>query len=193
MTPSPRSTTHAGLARRALAVTALALVAAATLSACAPDAEAARREEPTASGSPASPSGERSPEPAVTASRPPEELSLTEKLAAAMTSGDTAPIEDHLTEPTRVVIAASEADLQYGTVDAVLALDYVHPGEGPWDFALSPAVVDGYEANPYYGEFFPDDAIVGRSDAAAVVSFVPNGDRIGTIFMAIDEALITDY
>ena len=81
--------------------------------------------------------------------------------------------------------------MQYSAVDAVLALDYVQPGVGTWDFDLAPDVVDGYAASEYYGDFFPDDAIVGRSDAGAVVSFVPNGDRIGTIFMAIDESLIT--
>jgi hypothetical protein len=81
--------------------------------------------------------------------------------------------------------------MQYSAVDAVLALDYVQPGVGTWDFALPASVIDGYRASEYYGDFFPDDVIVGRSDSGAVVAFLPNGALIGTIFMAIDESLIT--
>lgn len=192
MPPSPRRTSLPSTVRRPLAVAILA-VAVGALAACTADADALPPGQPTASGTPTASSDAQAPEPTATGSSAPEELSMGEQLAEAIASGRTAPIESLLTEPTRVVIAASEADMQYGRVDAVLALDYVRPGEGAWDFALAGTVIDSYAANPYYGEFFPDTAIVGLSDAGAVVSFVPNGDRIGTIFMAGHESLLTDY
>lgn len=190
MSPSPRPSKLTAT-RYAVALAALAF--AVGLSACSADASADPPETPTASGSPSAASQEPSPDPEASGSPTAEPDGLAEQLADAMSSGDTASLEAQLSEPTRVVIAASEADVRYSAVDAVLALDYVQPGVGTWDFALSPAVIDGYAAHPSYGEFFPDDAIVGRSDVGAVVSFVPNGDLVGTIFMAIHESVIVEY
>ncbi|MFT4029300.1 MAG: hypothetical protein QM675_05445 [Protaetiibacter sp.] len=119
---------------------------------------------------------------------------MAQNLADAVSSGNTAAIQGYLADPTRVVIAASEADSLNDPVDAVLSLDYIQPGVGVWDFGLDAEVIAGYAGNPYYGEFFPEAAIVGRSDANAVVSFVPDDSgTIGTIFMSIDEAFLTDY
>jgi hypothetical protein len=170
-----------------------AATVALTLVGCAPDAASAPPTTPGGSGTPSIPSDDESPDATPTATESSSGGGMSDDLADAMSSGNTAAIESYLTEPTRVVIAASEADMQYSAVDAVLSLDYVQPGVGTWDFDLASDVVDAYEANPSYGDFFPGDAIVGRSDTGAVVSFVPNGDRIGTIFMSIDEALITEY
>jgi hypothetical protein len=173
-------------------VAGLSLVAV-TLTACGADpALSEPTNRPTASDTPSAPSDdEESPEPSSKPTGSSHDDGIEGDLADAISSGDTAPIEDYLTEPTRVVIAASEADMQYSAVDAVLALDYVQPGVGTWDFALPASVIDGYRASEYYGDFFPDDVIVGRSDSGAVVAFLPNGALIGTIFMAIDESLIT--
>lgn len=200
MTPSPsrtaspsptasRSSTTSLAARAALAATAAALLPV-TLTACAPTEPTSASTSPAASEPSETPDdGPSSPAPSVDPSDG-HEGDMAADIADAISSGNTAAIDDYLTEPTRVVIAASEADVQYSAVDAVLALDYVQPGVGVWDFALDAAVTDGYAASSSYGTFFPDDAIVGRSDTGAVVSFIPNGDRIGTIFMSIDEAFL---
>ena len=193
MTPSPsrtasRSRTTSLAARAALAATAAALLPV-TLTSCAPTEPTSVSTSPAASEPETPDDGPSSPAPSVDPSGG-HEGDMATDIADAISSGNTAAIADYLTEPTRVVIAASEADVQYSAVDAVLALDYVQPGVGVWDFALDAAVTDGYAASSSYGTFFPDDAIVGRSDAGAVVSFIPNGDRIGTIFMSIDEAFL---
>src|SRR5690606_1411251 len=144
MTPSPRPSPPPGT-RCALALAALAV--ATGLGACSPDAAAGPPETPTASGTPsAAASEETTPGPQASASPTPEPDGLAAELAAAVSSGDTAPIEALLSEPTRVVIAASEADVSYSAVDAVLALDYIQPGVGVWDFELAPTVVAGYAA-----------------------------------------------
>jgi len=193
MTPSPSRTaspsrTTSLAARAALAATAAALLPV-TLTSCAPTEPTSVSTSPAASEPETPDDGPSSPAPSVDPSGG-HEGDMATDIADAISSGNTAAIDDYLTEPTRVVIAASEADVQYSAVDAVLALDYVQPGVGVWDFALDAAVTDGYAASSSYGTFFPDDAIVGRSDAGAVVSFIPNGDRIGTIFMSIDEAFL---
>jgi len=191
MTASPSPTSLPSLPRALLVLAGLA-VAATALTACGTDPAVSEPSgAPTASDTPSTPSDEQNPDPTSSPSGSSDEGGLQAELAEAMTSGNTAPIEGYLTEPTRVVIAASEADLQYSAVDAVLSLDYVRPGESPWDFELPSEVIDGYRASEFYGDFFPDDVIVGRADSGAVVAFVPNGALIGTIFMAADESLIT--
>lgn len=187
MSPSPRPRSATGM-RGVIAMLVIVL----GLSGCSADAAAGPPPTPAASGTPTA-SEQPTPDPQESASRAPEPSGLAERLADAISSGDTAALERYVSEPTRVVIAASEADVRYSAVDAVLALDYVHPGVGVWDFDLSPAVLAGFAAHPAYAEFFPEDAVVGRSDSGAVVSFVPNGELVGTIFMAMHESLIAEY
>ncbi|TPX00757.1 hypothetical protein FJ656_31145, partial [Schumannella luteola] len=164
---------------RPVAASAAALVLAAALAACASgmpgDGTSSSPPMPCA-GSTDSPCATTSPSP--TASPTPTATSAglpdgaEQNLADAVSSGNTQAAEGYLADPTRVVIAASEADTQESPVDAVLALDYVQPGVGSWDFGLAGVTIEQYAGNPIYGAFFPPDAIVGRSDTGAVVSFV---------------------
>ena len=108
----------------------------------------------------------------------------------AISSGNTEALEGAFTDPVRVVIASSEADSQLAPLDAVLALDYVQPGVGTWEWELTEAEIDGYRASVYYAALFPDDVIVGRSSEGPVVAFSPAGATIHTILMAIDEELL---
>ena len=179
----PASPSSTPTTRAVLALIGIAL-AGTVLTACTPGDASPAPSEPTVSDGPSEPAASDDPEPTPSASTPTSgPAEMAQNLADAMSSGNTAAIEDYLTEPTHVVIAASEADMQLSAVDAVLALDYLQPGVGTWDFDLAPDVLESYAANPYYGEFFPVEAIVGLSSADGVVSFIPNGDRIGTIFM----------
>ncbi|WP_262406229.1 hypothetical protein [Protaetiibacter sp. SSC-01] len=194
MSASPSRPLSAPLVARVLAPLAAVALAAVALTACAPE--------------PASPVGTPSPldtEPSDGAVDPSDSPSVdpaddadaegderAQNLADAVASGNTAAIEGYLTDPTRVVIAASEADIQYDPVDAVLAIDYVQPGVGVWDFDLDPEVLSGYAASASYGQFFPAEAVVGVSDSGTLISFLPNGDKIGTIFMSIHESLVLE-
>lgn len=188
MIASPR---RSPLRSPSLLAAAAALAAATALTACTPSGEL---PGPTTSASPsASESPNASPSPSPSASAVGADEERAANLADAVTSGNTAAIEGYLSDPTRVLIAASEADGQYSPVDAVLAVDYVQPGVGSWEFSPEESVLAVFAGNPYYGEFFTDDAVVGISDAGAVIAFVPAGPKIGTIFMSIDEALISDY
>ena len=178
---------------RLLSATIGAGVLAATLVACAPS-DTADPVSPGESSSATPGAGDETPTAAETPSDEPDAAVDAEALiATAFTTGDTATLETLLADPTRVVIAASEADGQYSPIDALISLDYVQPGVGFWDFELDQMIVDVYRGNPYYGSFFPSDAVVGRSDTGAVVAFVPAGESYATIFMSIDEGLVTSY
>lgn len=188
--PASPSRPHSPASARAALVLAGAVLAAITLSACTPGSGAPDPSaSPTNSGST---DGGTDPSPTPTSTdADPGGDERAQNLADAISSGNTAAIEGYLTDPTRVVIAASEADMQQAPVDAVLSVDYVQPGSGTWDFDLDATVLAAYAASADYGQFFPANAIVGRSDSGAVISFMPNGAKIGTIFMAIDGSLIT--
>jgi hypothetical protein len=108
----------------------------------------------------------------------------------AISSGNTEALQGSFTDPVRVVIASSEADSQLAPLDAVLALDYVQPGVGTWQWDLAETEIDAYRASIYYAALFPDDVIVGRSSEGPVVAFSPAGATIHTILMAIDEELL---
>ena len=184
--------TRRPLRATALGTTALTLLA--VLTACSaggvePTPSARGTDAPTPSSSPSSTSdAEPVDEPAAPAVET-EEL-LRANVRDAISSGNTEALEGTFTDPVRVVIASSEADSQLAPLDAVLALDYVQPGVGTWEWELAEAEIDGYRASVYYGALFPDDVIVGRSSEGPVVAFSPAGATIHTILMAIDEDLL---
>src|SRR5690606_36380061 len=104
MTPSPRPTSPSGVARVLALVAGLSLVAV-TLTACGADpALSEPTNQPTASDTPSTPGDdEESPEPSSKPTGSSHDDGIEGDLADAVSSGDTAPIEDYLTEPTRVV------------------------------------------------------------------------------------------
>ena len=71
--------------------------------------------------------------------------------------------------------------MQYSAVDAVLALDYVQPGVGTWDFALPASVIDGYRADRATA-VVPGVplALVRAADTAEVQATVRVAARLGT-------------
>jgi ABC-type glycerol-3-phosphate transport system substrate-binding protein len=177
-------------ARRRIAAGAAAFSLLAALTACAADAPS-DSSEPSGSPAPresASPLAE--PEEEATALAVDTAALLRENLSTAISSGDTDALEVAFTDPVRVIIASSEADNQVSALDAVLALDYIQPGVGTWEWDLDAATIDGYRASDYYADFFPVDVIVGRSSEGPVVAFSPAGERVDVILMAIDEDLL---
>ena len=177
-------------APRAIAPGVAALTLLAVLTACS-----AGTAEPTPSprGTDAStPSPTSEAEPVEEPSAPAVDSGelLRANVRDAISSGNTEALEGTFTDPVRVVIASSEADSQLAPLDAVLALDYIQPGVGTWEWDLTEAEIDGYRASVYYGALFPDDVIVGRSSEGPVVAFSPAGATIHTILMAIDEDLL---
>lgn len=205
MPASPRT----ALVARAALVVSIAL-GASVLTACSGDTAPPESTDPAMSETPTTPADDNSSssgsndaddsdsdgdasaptEPGTPDDEPDATATLSQLLAEAMQSGNTGTLEDVLSDPVRVVIAASEADNEKSPVDAILDLDYISPGVGTWDFSLAPDLLERYASNDFYGSYFPVDAVVGRSDESAVVSFIPDGDTIGTIFMSISDEII---
>ncbi len=118
--------------------------------------------------------------------------SLKENSADAIKSGNTAALESYMTNSVTVVIAASEKDGAESKAAAVKDLDYLKSATAPWDFALTPEVLKGY-SNGYYGKYFGNSTIVGKSADGKIVSFGVNKDgKIDTVFMAASVDSVTN-
>ncbi|TXK17115.1 hypothetical protein [Homoserinibacter sp. GY 40078] len=164
----------------------IAVAIAGVLTACSTDIPGPSESTPPAAA-PSATAADPDPDPEPVGDPTAE---LRAEVIAAFDAGDADSLESRFTDPVRVVIAASEADAQVEPVDAALALDYVHPESGDWDFDVTEEQLDAYRDSEYYSMFFPEDAIVGVSSDGPLVAFSPSDDQIDTVFMSIDEALL---
>ncbi len=106
-----------------------------------------------------------------------------ENIEASITSGNTAALEGYMAKKVTVILAASECCGSRTPAQAVADVAYVEAGTDPWDFSLPQATLDGYAAGDY-AQYFPDDALVGKSANDYVISFTFNADGdIKGIFM----------
>lgn len=113
-----------------------------------------------------------------------------ENIKASITSGNTAALEGYMASSVNVVIAASEGMGAKTPVDAINSLSYVNPGgTNTWDFALPASTLNAYQTG-FYKQYFPTNAVVGKSSDGHVISFQFDNDaKIDGVFMAVTDAL----
>lgn len=96
---------------------------------------------------------------------------------------NTAALEGYMTDPVTVVLAASEKGGPVTPAQAVQDLNYLSGATDPWDFNLSAVTLASYK-NGFYGQYFGDMTVVGKSANDYVVSFmIDTNNKITTIFM----------
>ena len=114
-----------------------------------------------------------------------------ENIIASVNVANTQPLEGYMADSVNVILAATEA---YGTqtkTEAALDISsFVSDSISTWDFALPASVLSSYGAGGY-GQYFPNNAIVGKASGGKVISFSfdCNG-KISTVFMASAEELL---
>ena len=90
-----------------------------------------------------------------------------------------------------LVPAASEPSMGLSATAAVKSLDYFQSAKQPWDFNLSASVLSSYGKSAYYGTYFGENTLVGRSSDGMAVSFHFNGSgKIDRIFILASEDLL---
>lgn len=120
------------------------------------------------------------------------ETDLSETIEAAVSTGNYSELEEHMSDPVLVIVAASEGHGPQEPSEAVQSLEYLDSASGSWDFDLSDSVLSSWR-NDFYGQFFPTGAVVGRSSDDFVVSFnFDSSGDISAIFLAADADLLTD-
>lgn len=104
----------------------------------------------------------------------------------AVGSGNYAAVQSYFANPVKIIIAASEGLGNRTPVQAVTDLKYLDSAKDPWDFDLAKAVIDEYKKGDYK-EYFPANALVGKSTDGRVVVFGFNDEaKINLVFMAAD-------
>ena len=166
----------------AVALLALALVG------CTPD-------DPTPTPSETvKPTESVTPEPVETTEAPVEPVGLSaadyENLHDSIASGNTAALEQYLTNPVNFIIAASECCGPLTPLEAISGLDYISAAVGPWT-EPSAAVLAQYRAG-FYVDYFPEGAYVIQSSDADpyVVSFQITGEDVTGIFVGGGASLL---
>lgn len=131
------------------------------------------------------------PTPTSTESVPPQPDPRAANFTDAMTSGNTAALEQELADPIVVILVASECCGPLSPVEAINNLNYVNPGSGAaWNFAVDESTLASWRSGDY-GSYFPTQALVGLSSDGYVVSFIPAspGGLIETLFIGGAAAL----
>ncbi len=123
-----------------------------------------------------------------TATVPSEEVKTN--IQDAVKSGNVAALEGYMASPVKVILAASEGLGDRTPEQAVTDMKYLNSGTDPWDFSLPETTLSQWQTGPYK-QYFPSNAVVGKSANGYVVSFSFNGDgKISAIFMTSDDNLL---
>jgi cytoskeletal protein RodZ len=116
--------------------------------------------------------------------------SLKENIKAALDSKNTAAFASYFSNPVTFVIAASEKGGSETPDQAAVDMEYANTATGPWDFSLSKATLDHYDAG-FYTNYFDANTYTGRaaSGQVAAFDFDCNG-KIKQAFLAASEDLL---
>ncbi len=116
--------------------------------------------------------------------------SAIENIKASITSGNTAALEGYMASGVDLILAASEGIGETNPANAVSNITSFIEGEESWNFALTEAILDGYQAGDYK-QYFPDTAVVGRSAGGKVISFSFDCTaKIGTVLLVTTDSVL---
>lgn len=119
-------------------------------------------------------------------------VSSVQNIKDSITSGNTAALEGYMASKVNVILAASEGIGERTPTQAVGDVtSFIGDAKAPWNFALSATTLKSYN-DGFYGKYFPESAIAGKSANNKVISFSfdCNG-KIKTVFLTPDASLLT--
>ncbi len=112
-----------------------------------------------------------------------------ESIKDSIKSKNTAALEGYMASSVNVILAASEAYGAQTPTQAIKDLDYLNSATN-WDFALPAATLTKYRSGAYK-QYFPSDALVGKSSNDYVVSFqFDSTGKINGIFMTNSSSVL---
>lgn len=116
---------------------------------------------------------------------------VIENIKASITSGNTAALEGYMADSVNTILAATEAYGPQTPAQSVSAItSFIADATSPWDFALSASILSSYGSGGYE-QYFPNNAVVGKSANGKVISFAFDCDaKISTVFMSISDELL---
>lgn len=114
-----------------------------------------------------------------------------ENIKLSITSGNTAALEGYMATSVNTIMAATEGIGPSTPAVAVSTItSFIKDATSPWDFALSASILSSYGKGSYK-QYFPNNAVVGKSANGKVISFLFDCNaKINTVFMAPSENLL---
>lgn len=115
---------------------------------------------------------------------------LIDNIKAVFATGNTAALEGYMASSVNVIIAASEGigtrTPEQATADIT---SYMTNATVPWNFDLPAATVEGWRSGGY-AQYFPTNAVVGRSDKVVMSFSFNTAGKISGVFMSISDELL---
>lgn len=113
-----------------------------------------------------------------------------DNIQAAVSSKNYAALEGYMGEEVTVIKAATECCGALSVAEALAEMAYLESATTPWDFELSSETLAGF-ADGDYADYFPEDALVGKSANGYVVAFTFNdAGEISGVFMIVNADLL---
>ena len=108
---------------------------------------------------------------------------LIDTIKAVFASGNSAALEGYMASTVRVIFAASEGLGDRTPAQATADVtDFMTKATDPWNFALPAATLSDW-ASGDYKEYFPSNAVVGKSDDLAISFTFNSAGKISGVFM----------
>ncbi len=107
---------------------------------------------------------------------------LVENIKAVFASGNSAALEGYMAPTVRVIVANSDGIGDRTPAQATADItSYMTNATVPWDFSLPASILSPWQSGDY-SQYFPANAVVGKSDEL-VISFTFNSDnKISGVF-----------
>ena len=113
-----------------------------------------------------------------------------ENIQVAVKDKNYVALEDYVDGEITVILAASECCGARTFAQAAEDMKYLNSATAPWNFELDATTLEAY-ASGDYSEYFPEDALVGKSANNYVVSFsFDDSGNISTVFITNNASLL---
>lgn len=111
-------------------------------------------------------------------------------IKAAISIGNTEPLQGYMAQTVSVILAASEGIGDRTPMQATLDITNFIDSAGTWDFNLSASVLSSY-GKSFYGQYFPINAVVGKSSNGKIISLsFDENAKINQVFFATAEDVL---
>jgi hypothetical protein len=108
---------------------------------------------------------------------------MIDNIKAVFASGNSAALEGYMASTVRVIYAASEGLGNRTPAEATGDVtDFMTKATDPWNFDLPAATLNDW-ASGDYKEYFPSNAVVGKSDDLAISFTFNSAGKISGVFM----------
>lgn len=117
---------------------------------------------------------------------------MIDNIKAVFATGNTQPLETYMTTQVKVILAASECCGNKSPAEATQEVtSFMQKASAVWNFSIDAATLTKYRAGAYK-EYFPNNAVIGKSGDLVISFSFDNAGKINTVFMTNVESVLFD-